>query len=91
MTRKQIDASREVRLWIGTLCGIVFTVASIPGLRDKAEEKIIATRDKVRDLFNKKGKANETSCDSTVTGRGYVDTTVFDHLKTKYKQSHGES
>ena len=54
MTRKQIDASREARLWIGTICGIVFTVASIPELRDKVERRFTATRDKVKNLFNKR-------------------------------------
>lgn len=53
MTRKQIDASREARLWIGTICGIVFTVASIPELRDKVERRFTTTRDKVKDLFKR--------------------------------------
>ena len=54
MTRRQIDASREVRLWIGTICGVVFTVASIPELREKVVQRYKWRRDKIKELIAKR-------------------------------------
>lgn len=54
MTRRQIDVSREVRLWIGTICGVVFTVASIPELREKVVQRYKWRRDKINELIAKR-------------------------------------
>ena len=44
MTRKQIDAAREARLWIGQIiiptATVVVTALSIPGVKEAAVEKI---------------------------------------------------
>lgn len=59
MTRKQIDQSREIRLWLGQIlipaAGILL---AFPEVREKAKEKVLQARDKTRDLF-KKGKSKK--------------------------------
>ena len=51
MTRRQIDQSREIRLWIGQILIPAAGIAlAFPGVREKAKEKILYTRDKVKDL-----------------------------------------
>lgn len=55
MTRRQIDQSREIRLWIAqVLVPAVGIALAFPEVREKAKEKIISVRDKVRNLRNKK-------------------------------------
>lgn len=54
MTRKTIDASREVRLWIGTIAGVIFAVGSIPELREKVIQRYEWRRDKIKELIAKR-------------------------------------
>lgn len=64
MKRKNIDAMREVRLWIGQVIvpGVITfgTAMQIPGVRDavvdkgmKAKEKAVETKDKIILKFKK--------------------------------------
>ena len=54
MTCKQIDQSREIRLWIGTICGLVVAVSSIsPEVRYKIGRKYSETKAKIRSKFKK--------------------------------------
>ena len=54
MTRRQIDQSREVRLWIGQIVvpaiGIAF---AFPEVRQKAKEKFLSAKDKISNLFKR--------------------------------------
>lgn len=59
MTYKQIEATREVRLWIGqiivpaaTLAGTV--LATNPGLRQAVAAKATSVKDNIKDKFNSK-------------------------------------
>lgn len=54
LSRKSIDASREIRLWIGTICGVVFTVASIPELREKVVARYEWRRDRIKEILQRK-------------------------------------
>lgn len=55
MTRRQLDQSREVRLWIGQIlipaAGIML---AFPEVREKVKDNVLATRDRVRNLLNRK-------------------------------------
>lgn len=57
MKRTTIDASREVRLWIGqVIVPAVMTVAtimSIPGAREKISETVASTKTKIKNRFGK--------------------------------------
>lgn len=52
MTYKQIEASREVRLWIGQVIvpavATAITVASIPQVRQYAAEKVSNAKAKIK-------------------------------------------
>lgn len=54
MTRKQIDQSREIRLWLGQIllpaATLAVTALSIPEVRNKAAEKY----EQVKQKFTKK-------------------------------------
>lgn len=54
MTWKQINTSREIRMWIGTIAAATFTVASIPSLRDKVETTYNRAKLKVQELIQKR-------------------------------------
>lgn len=58
MKRKTIDASREVRLWIGQVIIPAFvggmTLLSIPEVRNYAGEKIANTRNRIKNKFDQK-------------------------------------
>jgi hypothetical protein len=49
MTRKQIDASREVRLW---LCQIVLPAVGIAMMVPEAREAVVAKAQKVKQSIN---------------------------------------
>ena len=50
MTRKQIDASRELRLWIALGVGVL---AAFPEVREKAAEKFVNAKEKLSSKFKK--------------------------------------
>lgn len=58
MTRRQIDASREARLWIVQvvvpIAGVVALLMGNPEIRDKAKDYAEKTVDKVKTFFTKK-------------------------------------
>lgn len=54
MTRRQIDQSREIRLWIGQIAIPAIGIAlAFPEVREKAKEKILSAKDKVKTLFKR--------------------------------------
>lgn len=53
MTYKQIEASREIRLWIGQVIvpaaiGIAGIVALHPELKEKAKDKFVSIKNKLK-------------------------------------------
>ena len=58
MTRKQIDASREARLWITQVAlpvaGIVVAALNIPEVREAASEKFGKVKDSIKNRRRKK-------------------------------------
>lgn len=54
MTRRQIDQSREIRLWIGQIVipaiGVAFCFREV---RQKAKEKFVNASEKVKTLFKR--------------------------------------
>lgn len=59
MTRKQIDASREIRLWISTIIAPVCIAGSIlvgnPELREGIVAKTKVAKDFIKNKFKRKG------------------------------------
>lgn len=57
MTRKQIDASRERRLWITQVVlpvgGIIVTAMNIPEVRQAAGKGVNKVKESAKDLKNK--------------------------------------
>lgn len=57
MTRKQIDASREIRLWIGQVAipaaVAVITISSNPEAKAYVENKFEGMKSKVKSVFKK--------------------------------------
>ena len=57
MTRRQIDASREARLWfvqvIVPIAGVVALCMGNPEIKEKAQDVANKTIDKVKTFFNK--------------------------------------
>ena len=54
MTYKQIEASREVRLWIGQIIVPAVGLAlAFPEVRAKVKEKVLDVRDSVQRKFKK--------------------------------------
>lgn len=57
MTYKQIETSREIRLWIGQVIvpaaiGVV-TILSIPDVKEKASEKLRVVKQTIKNKFKK--------------------------------------
>lgn len=54
---KHIEASREVRLWIGQViipaCATTVAILSIPGVKESISEKIASKREAVKSKFKK--------------------------------------
>ena len=56
MSYKNIETSREVRLWIGqVLIPVVGVALAIPESREYVKQKYYTVRDKVKNLIPKKG------------------------------------
>lgn len=57
MTYKQIEASREARLWLTQVllpaAGIAVAALSIPEVRTAAADKFIKTKETIREKFKK--------------------------------------
>lgn len=57
MTRKQIDAARETRLWLGQVivpaATAVVLLAAKPEVRDFVKQKYYSVKDKIKEKFNK--------------------------------------
>lgn len=57
MKRKTIDASREVRLWIGQVIVPAImagaTILSIPGVKEKISSKVESGRTAIKNRFNR--------------------------------------
>lgn len=57
MTWKQLEASREARLWLGQIIVPTVTLAvtalAIPGVKDRLAEKISNTKQTVKNKLNK--------------------------------------
>ena len=57
MTRKQIDASREVRLWLKEViipgAAVVASAMMIPEVREPAIRKFHETKDSIKNKFKK--------------------------------------
>lgn len=58
MTYRQIEASREIRLWIGQVivpaAGVALAVLSIPEVRQRVVVKIEDTKDAIRNKICRK-------------------------------------
>lgn len=55
--RQRLDASREARLWISTILGVITSYAVVsqtrPDLIEKAKVKVSDIKDKVTKVFSK--------------------------------------
>lgn len=70
MNRKQIDASREARLWImQVIVPIGAALIAIPSSRNWVTEKATIVGDKVKKVFTKE-KGNEKKKDIEIIGFG---------------------
>lgn len=58
MTYKQIEASREARLWLGQIIvpalGVAATLLAIPEVRQSAAEKVEVVKRTVKEKFRRK-------------------------------------
>lgn len=57
MTYKQIEASREARLWVTqiivpTICGVCMAM-SVPEIREPVKAKVTEIKEKIRTQFKK--------------------------------------
>lgn len=55
MTRKQIDAAREIRLWTGQIVvpAVIAVLALSPDIRAKIKSKALNVKDHIKTVFKK--------------------------------------